>query len=126
MFSTGPELSAHARALQLTHIARPFVLRQHPQGIVGQNMFLACLLLHPLQKMHRQQPNILAPVAQRRNPQIHHVQPEVKIPPEPPLLHHQSKVAAGRRHNPRGDRHRRRRAHRMHLFVLQRTQQLGL
>src|SRR5216683_3770927 len=42
------------RILQLSHIARPVVLRHHPQHVVRKGMYDAGLPLHPLQKVHRQ------------------------------------------------------------------------
>jgi hypothetical protein len=117
---------AFDRVLQLAHVARPVVLHDQAQSVVGEGVVDPRFALHLRQDVRGQQGNIALAFAQRRDAQRHDVQPEVEILPKAPRFHHAQQVAVGGCQHARRDGDRLRCANWSNLFFLQRSQQLGL
>ena len=67
---------------EFPHVARPVVAHHGAQGLVAQGELGAVLAAEVVQKMRRQQRNVLAPVAERRQFDAEDVQPVIQIRPE--------------------------------------------
>ena len=70
--------------IQLADVARPGVLEQHLHGAAleaGQPLAIALRVLP--EKVLREQRQVFAPVAQRRQADLDRVQPEQQVLPEP-------------------------------------------
>ena len=76
--------------------------------------------------MRRQQRDVFLALPQRRQRQLDHIQPVIKVAPEPALVHHRSQILMRGCQDARTNRHRVVAAERAHLFFLQCAQQLGL
>ena len=112
--------------LQLPHIARPVVQHHGAQGLVAQRELGPALAADAIEKVRRQQGNVFAAVAQRRQAQVDHVEPVKQVLAKGSLLHHLRQVAVGGGHDARLDGHAVGGAHRPHFLLLQGAQQLGL
>ena len=96
------------------------------QRFIAQRELAPVLSADAVEKMRSQEGNVFAAVAQGRQPQIDHVQAVEQILAETPLLDHGGQIAIGSGHDARLDGNAMRGAHRPHLFLLQRAQELGL
>ena len=113
--------------LQLAHVPRPGVgfevvergWRQHQQ-------FLVQVLAELVDEMARQDQHIVAALAQRRNLDREHRQPEVQILAELTLAHSLFEVAVRRRYDARVDVKRLRTADTLELLLLEGSKDLGL
>ena len=92
----------HHRSLhgvfELANVPRPAIFLERPHGRLRKSLgLLAELLRGNLQKVLRQQRNVLAAFSQRRKVHLNHVQPVVKVFAESALLHHVGQVAVASR-----------------------------
>ena len=78
------------------------------------------------EEMLRQRQDVFAALAQRRDPERNHAQPEVQVRAEFAGRDFAPQLAIGRRHDAHVDLARLRRADSQHLAVLEHAQQLGL
>src|ERR1700761_763844 len=83
------------RIFELAYISGPFVIDQGAQGVVTQSVGGAGFTRHPLEKVGRQQGNVLLALAQRWNAEIDHAEPVVEILAETFLPHRRRQVAVG-------------------------------
>ena len=112
---------------EFAHVARPVVEQQVlGGGLADPDARLAAFLLAPLEEVIEQQRNLLAPLAQRRNRQLHDVEAVVQVIAEPSLRDQLVEIGVGGRHDPHVDGDRRRLAERMHVARLEEAEQLGL
>ena len=70
------------RVLQFAHISRPVVSHQPPHGIFRNGANGPQRIAEFLQKKTDQQRNIALAFSQRRQFDLHHVQPEIEVLPE--------------------------------------------
>src|ERR1017187_2378380 len=100
------------RVLQFAHVARKLVIHQDAHGLRRQrgHRFVVLVRIH-LQEVGRQQRNVLATRAQRRQFQADHVQPVEKIFTEAAFAHRLVQVHVGGRND----------AH-VHLYLLRPAQ----
>ena len=112
---------------QLAYIARPGIHHQHLHHIRRHIRHrLAMLIIKTRQKMLNKQRNILAPIPQRRQRNIHHLQAIKEILSEPSLCNLRWQILIRRADNPNIHSHRLRTAQPLKLFLLQHAQQLRL
>ena len=82
--------------LQFAHVARPVVVHQHLEGAFGDlAASLAQLVRKPLHEVARQQRNVLAPLAQRRDADLDHVQPVKQVVAELAVGHRLLQIDVG-------------------------------
>jgi hypothetical protein len=111
---------------QFAHVARP-VISHHPRdGIFGNRAHPPVRLAEFLQERIHQYGYVCLSFTQRRDLDLHHVQPEKEILPKSSLPHRCVQIAVRRRDDRRRKRYSVRRTHRTHFLLLQRAQQLGL
>lgn len=112
--------------LQLSYIPRPVISEQSFHGVVAQSPLVAPRSGEPFEEIAGKQRNVLSPVAQRRNLQAQHIEPEIKIAAKSALRHGLLEIAIGRRQNPHVDRNALGASHGTNLSLLYGPQQLGL
>ena len=89
--------------LQLANVARPRVFPE-PRKRFWQKLLLPTVLAVELgQEPDRQHRNFVAPLPERRHPDLHHIEPVVEILSELAALHRVFQVAVGRRDHTRVD-----------------------
>ena len=113
--------------LELPHVALPRLGRQRPQRLgLDADEPRAQLAVEPAHEVIDQQRNVAATLAQRRQRDVHDVEPVEQVLAEPPLRDLPVEVAVGAGDDADVERHRPGRPHRPHLAVLDDPQQLDL
>ena len=113
--------------IELADVARPAVLEQHLHRAAleaGEPLAVALRVL--AEEVLREQRQILAAVAQRRQPDLDRVQAEQQVLPEPAGADLVVQLGVGRRDDPDVDAPRARRSEPLELAGLDDAQQLGL
>ena len=112
---------------KLTHVAGPFEGTEFGErlrrGLPHGQAIPRCELLR---EEFDELGNILDPLAERRHPQVDHVEPVVEIFAEGALLDLGLQIAVGCSHDLHVDRHRLRGAHGQHFSLLQHSEQFRL
>jgi len=116
------------RVRQLAHVARPAIAGGEAQrlGREAAHRRLGILGARHHQEVLEELADVVAPLAQRRQQDRHHVQPVEQVLAELALAHRLRQVAMRGRHDAHVDGALAGRAHRAHRAGLQHVQQLGL
>ena len=115
------------RVLELAHVARPRVRGEPVHERVGhRERGEPEPLREAPQEVAREDRDVLGPLAQRRDAELHDVEPVVEILAEPARAHELLQVAVGRREDAHVHVPHPLLAHRPHLALLQDAQELRL
>src|SRR6059058_3372760 len=113
--------------LQLAHVAGPRVALEEPERArVEAAELLRLLGADPLEQVQREEPDVCAALAQRREPDREDAQPVVEVRAEAAFAGRLPEVAVARRDHAHVDLPPAVAAHRPHLAVLQHAQELRL
>src|SRR5437016_8552570 len=119
--------AAFERVRQLAHVAGPVIGAQPRERLLGDpGHRLAALTRRAPHQVIDEQRNVLAPLAQRRELERHHLQAIVEVLAEAPLLDGSRQLAVGRRDDAHVDGPPHRAAHRPYLVLLEDAQELRL
>ena len=112
--------------VELPDVSGPVIALEELHDLTGDGLdLLGHLLVQPLQLIVRKQRDVLRPLAEGGDVDIHHVQPVVEVLPELPVLHHLPEILVGGGNDPNVHRLRLA-AHSGDLPLLQDPQELRL
>ncbi len=112
---------------ELTDVAGPLVSLQRAQGgLVETDQRFAVLLGEAAEEVVGEEWDVFRPIAQRRQPDLHRVEPEEEVFPESPGRRLGPEIGVGRGQDPDIDRRCLGTAHPFELAGLQGAQKLGL
>ena len=125
--ATAGDHGALHRVLQLANVARPLVVIEQFHRPGRDRLQRAILFAGGARrKVARQRCNVVAPLAQRRHAQGHHIQSIIEIFAEGAGAHARREVAVGGGNHAHIHTQRFRPAHPLKLLLLQHAQELGL